>query len=175
VVVAKFDMGYWNMESFLVKPGERIGREMEVEEEEDPLLAGMDRETARMMRMEAQMYQSSTFGLNLKPQTIDYRTDAVLVGAARVDGWAPGAHLRAQIAHDMLYTTDGVLLERAPIASANWTKDTASSYSRINKLKGEPREDFRAFGASPAKRGRTGRGGRGDRGSPYGDYGMEEY
>ncbi|MCH7917284.1 MAG: hypothetical protein IIC50_04785 [Planctomycetes bacterium] len=168
VEVAKFDMGYWNMETFSVKPGERIGREMEVEEEEDPLVRGMDPARARMMRMEAQMYENP-FGLNLEPQTIDYSTGAVLVGAARVDGWTQGAHLRAQISHDMLYTTDGVLIERAPIASASWTDDIASSYRRIKLLEREPREDFRGFGTSPAKRGRTGRGGSGDRGGLYGE------
>lgn len=118
--------------------------------------------------MEAQMYENP-FGLNLEPQTIDYSTGAVLVGAARVDGWTQGAHLRAQISHDMLYTTDGVLIERAPIASASWTDDIASSYNRIKLLEREPREDFRGFGTSPAKRGRTGRGGSGDRGGLYGE------
>ena len=145
---------------------------MEVEEEEDPLLRGMDREMARMMQMQEQMYENP-YARNLEPQTIDYTTGAVLVGAARVDGWAPGAHLRAQISHDMLYTTDGVLIERAPIANASWTHDISASFNRIRKLAGEDREDFRAFGASPAKRGRTGRGGRGDRGGLYGEMMME--
>lgn len=149
---------------------------MEVEEEEDPLLRGMDPAMARMMRMQEQMY-ANPFGLNLQPQTIDYSTGAVLVGAARVDGWAQGKPLRAQISHDMLYTTDGVLIERAPIASASWTNDIASSYRRIQRLEREPREDFRGFGTSPAKRGRTGRGGRGGSGDFGGLYGemMMEY
>jgi hypothetical protein len=144
VDVAKFHMGYWNLEAFPVKPGEEIGKIVEPEEEEDARRTTMD------YGMEGAMYGNMGMNRETESDAIDYRTSALYVGTRRVDGWT-GKVLRSQISHDMLYTVDGKKIDYAPISSKGWTDAMSASFRLVNTAMREPKEPFRSFGESQSK------------------------
>ncbi|MCF7972874.1 MAG: hypothetical protein K9N55_03565 [Phycisphaerae bacterium] len=160
VEVAKFDKGYWRSEIFSVKPGEAIGRLVEIEPEEnaDELLAGS-----------RQMYVGM---LAPEPDMVDFSTGVVFVAAEKINKWVGGKNLRAQVSFDMLYSDDGMEIQHLAIGSKNWPESLSLAYGNIKKLQKEPIEEYRAFGSSRASSNAMGMGGgRGAMGmgrDPYG-------
>jgi hypothetical protein len=138
IEVAKFDDGYWRSSLFSVKPGEAIGRPVEIELEEDE---------------NDPMYSSRQMmpGL-LKPEPllVDFTTNVMFVGADQVNKWIGGKNLRSQVSRHMLCSVSGQDIQRVPIGAKNWPKDLFTAYGTIKKLQKEPIEDYRSFGSSRA-------------------------
>jgi hypothetical protein len=187
VEVARYALGYWRTENFLVKPGETIGKETEPKKDEDkekrakdrarmaagygyPGAGGSDRITG-MRGMPPMGPGGMPGGVPLSPEqqnvpkTINYRTGKVLVDLVQVNDWGNAPNLRPRLYYDMLYTGDGTNLEHMPVAASNWPKDVAAAYQYIQTEKRKEPQPFRAFN----KGGMRGRGTRGGRG------GMEGY
>jgi len=139
VEVAKFELGYWRSETFAVKPGETIGREVEIEPEED--------QENRTVVMDRGMFNPMTQEEN-EPEIVDFSTGITFVGASRVDGWTGGSTLHPQIYYEMLYSDDGTEIARMPVGSRFWPDRVSTAYGQIRKLQKEPEEDFRNFGSS---------------------------
>jgi hypothetical protein len=155
VDVAKFHQGYWRSEIFSVKPGEAIGRVVEIkpEEDADELLAGSRQMYAGMGMLEPE------------PLKVDFSTGVVFVAVEQVNKWTGGKNLRAQVSFDMLYSEDGLDIQHLPIGSKNWPENLQLAYGNIKKLEKEPVEDYRGFGSSRTSSNSTlGLGGRGPMG-----------
>jgi hypothetical protein len=200
VEVARYALGYWRTESFQVRPGEAIGKEMEPKKEDDrEKLRAKDR--ARMaggygypggsdritgMRGMPPMGPGGMPGYGVPtspdqqnvPKTINYNTGKVLVDLVQVNDWGAalqgpsGArpNLRPRLYYDMLYTGDGTNIEHMPVSAANWPKDVAAAYQYIQTEKRREPQPFRAFNQG-GMRGR-GRGGPGGMEGGYEDMGM---
>ncbi len=198
VEVARYALGYWRTESFQVKPGEAIGKEMEPKKEDDREkqrakdrarmaggygypggAGGPDRITGPrgvppmgpggMPGMMPGMMPTSPDQKNV-PKTINYNTGKVLVDLVQVNDWGNAPNLRPRLYYDMLYTGDGTNLEHMPVSAANWPKDVATAYQYIQTEKRKEPQPFRAFNKGGI-RGR-GRGGRGGMEGGYEDMGM---
>ncbi len=139
IEVAKFDDGYWRSSIFSVKPGEVIGRPVEIELEEDK---------NDPMYSSRQMRPGGLF--EPEPLLVDFTTNVVFVGAEKVNKWLGGKNLRSQVAYHMLCSVNGQDLQRVPIGAKNWPRDLFSAYGVIKKLQKEPIEDYRSFGSSRA-------------------------
>ena len=147
VEVAKFNNGYWRSEIFSVKPGESIGRLVEVKQEEDE---------------KAPQYGGSRNMMGFpepEPEMIDFSTNVVFVAAERVNRWVGGKTLRAQVSFDMLYSNSGLDIERLPIGSKNWPDRLSAAYGIVKRLQKEPIEDVRSFGSSRTSSNAMGLGG----------------
>ncbi len=138
IEVAKFDDGYWRSSIFSVKPGEAIGRPVEIELEEDK---------------NDPMYSSRQMMPGMiepEPLLVDFTTDVIFVGAEQVNKWIGDKNLRSQVSYHMLCSVDGQDMERVPIGAKNWPRDLFTAYGVIKKLQKEPVEDYRSFGSSRA-------------------------
>ena len=149
VDVAKFEQGYWYNETFDVRPGESVGREVEVKNEDET-----DTRVNPGISPEAQFYarggRGEMMGLGQveEPKTIDFSTDVVLVAASRIDGWTGSSSLRPKPYYEMLFSENGVDIERMPIGSTYWPAELTRARNQVNLLMKEPKEDFRSFGSS---------------------------
>jgi hypothetical protein len=192
VEVARYALGYWRTENFLVKPGETIGKEMEPKKEDDRDKRAKDR--ARMTAgygypggsdritgtrgmppmgpggMPGYGAPTSPDQQNV-PKTINYKTGKVLVDLVQVNDWGNTPNLRPRLYYDMLYTGDGTTLEHMPVSAANWPRDVAAAYQYIQTEKRKEPQPFRAFNKG-GMRGRRGPGGRGGMEGGYEDMGM---
>jgi hypothetical protein len=139
VEVAKFDNGYWRSSMFSVRPGESIGRVVEIEPEEDETQNQYNYPGARQ----------GGFGMaEPEPEMIDFSTGIVFVAAERVNKWIGGKALRSQVSFDMLYSINGFDIQWLPVGSKNWSERLKNAYGIVKKLQKEPIEDFRSFGSS---------------------------
>jgi len=148
VQVSKYLLGYWHSRDFPVRQGEVIGKVVE--------LADAKSRSVESLRITSAAEPGAS--LATEPQSIDYGTGAVLVDAIAVNDWLSGAENRMYARHyyDMLYTPNGVIIERMPIKQKFWPADLQAAFSRIRELQDQPREPLR--GPSPGLR--TGRRGR---------------
>jgi hypothetical protein len=82
------------------------------------------------------------------PMTIDYSTGAVLVDVVLVNDWSSGSgkNMFARYYYDMLYSFDGVNIERTPVDIKYWTAELRAAYVEIVNSQKEPREPLRPFG-----------------------------
>lgn len=130
--ISKYTLGYWYSKDFTVKQGELIGQLSEYEPTEEESEADV-------------------------PTEIDYATDIVLVDVAGpISDWAGGKSMRARYYFDMLYTQDGVLIERMAIKSRYWQNELIAKYNEIKGMEKETREPLRAWGGKGARRQRRG-------------------
>ncbi|MCU0915913.1 MAG: hypothetical protein MUC88_15335 [Planctomycetes bacterium] len=187
VEVARYSLGYWRSESFQVKPGEAIGKEMEPKKDEEKdkrardkarLMAGygpMGGDSGRITDMRDMMGPGGMGGMpgfmpsspdqQNVPAKVDYRTGKILVDLVPVNDWGNAPNLRPRMYYDMLFTGDGNYIEHMPVNPTNWPKDLAVAHQFVQSEKHKEPQPFRAFN----KGGIRGRGGRG--GMP----GMEGY
>jgi len=160
VQVSKYVMGYWHSEDFKVSKGEDIGRVVETEPERP--------ETRRLdsrSRLDSRMMSDSRIGPLIRPEdqavvpeTIDYRTGAVMVDVVAVNDWSGVGEksLSTRRYYDMLYSIfDGTDIKHMPVRTAYWTKDLQKWYSDIRILEREPKEPFKAFSTSGRRRRAT--------------------
>lgn len=182
VEVARYLLGYWRTEDFQVRPGDEIGKEIEPEEERPRTARGASRITGapRGREMGAAGPYAGQMGMGMfetrrdpadaaiHPEVIDFRTDAILLDLVEVDDWDTQPNLRPRTYHDMLYTQDGLDIERMPVRTRNWPKDLLATYQFISAEKRKEPQSFKAF-QKGGYRARGGLGGPG--GGPGGAYG----
>lgn len=194
VEVARYCLGYWRSQDFQVKPGEVIGKVMDVKKDDEQKnrakarMAGMygyppgagDRITGAggppmgpggMPGMPA--YGAVTPEQQNQPKTVNYGTGKFVVDLVPVNDWGSAPNLRPRLYHDMLYTGDGMRIEHMPVNAANWPRDLAAAYQYIQSEKRKEPQPFRSFNKS-GLRGRT-RGGRGGMEGGYEDMGGGAY
>jgi len=163
VQVSRYVLGYWHSKDFAVEQGEVIGK---VVESETTSGSSRRRETApeffggypagyggyrgeelRIMGIESDI-RSDIIGRTV-PETIDYTTGAVLVDVVPVNDydWSGGKKLNPRHYFDMLYTFDGMNIERMPIRTKYWAKELKIRFNEIKNAEKEPREPFRDWGS----------------------------
>jgi len=134
VDVCKYVLGYWYSERFAVKQGEVIGKVKEVklkpEEEEKQVTA---------------------------PQSIDYNIGAVLVDIMPVSDWAGSGKLAPRNYYDMLYSFDGLNIERMPVKARYWVRELQDAFGQIQRLQRQTKEPLRAWESSVGGRIQRGR------------------
>ncbi len=163
VQVSRYVLGYWNSKDFAVKQGEVIGKVVESEttsgsskrRETAPeffggypaVYGGYRGEELRVMGIESDI-RSDIIGRTV-PETIDYTTGAVLVDVVPVNDydWSGGKNLHRRGYFDMLYTFDGMNIERMPIRTKYWAKELKIMFNEIRRSVKEPREPFRDWGS----------------------------
>jgi len=167
VQVSRYMLGYWHSKDFPVEQGEVIGK---VVESETTSGSSRRRETApeffggypsvygeyrgedlRIMGIESDIrsgIRSDIMGRTV-PETIDYTTGAVLVDVVPVNDydWSGGKKLNPRHYFDMLYTFDGMNIERMSIRTKYWAKELLIRFNEIKKSEKEPREPFRDWGS----------------------------
>jgi len=151
-------LGYWNSKDFAVEQGEVIGK---VVESETPSRTRRLATTSGFFEEDAAAYEeyseeelralgigSDTIGRTV-PETIDYTTGAVLVDVVPVNDydWSGGKKLNPRHYFDMLYTFDGMNIERMPIRTKYWAKELKIRFNEIKNAEKEPREPFRDWGS----------------------------
>lgn len=167
VEVARYKLGYWRTEDFQVRPGESIGKEKEPKDPERE--RGRDRDRERRLAMMNQgggrlsdprdammddpMYTMQTVEDPSKPKIVDYATGAVLVDLVETNDWGDAPNLRPRAYYDMLYTSDGTVIEHMPVSMTNWPKDVSEAYQVVQSEQRKEPKPFRAFTKSTRGRG----------------------
>ena len=167
VQVSRYVLGYWHSKDFAVEQGEVIGKVVESEtttgssrrRETAPeffgrypaVYGGYGGEELRIMGIESDIrsgIRSDIMGRTV-PETIDYTTGAVLVDVVPVNDydWSGGKKLNPRHYFDMLYTFDGMNIERMPIRRKYWARELKIRFNEIKKSEKEPREPFRDWGS----------------------------
>ena len=114
VQVCKYVLGYWHSEQFMVKRGDMIGKVAKVEASE----------------------KDKTAGVKL-PETIDYATGAIVVDMVAVNDWVGEKALQQRQYFDVLFSVDGVNVERLPAKQMYWPEDLRLKYSELKALEKE--------------------------------------
>ncbi len=122
IEVCKYALGYWYSEKFPVRQGEVIGKVKRVE-------------------LNTEDEQS---GITI-PETIDYGTGAVLVDVTPVTNWSGGKKLAARDYYDMLYSSDGIRIERMPIKAMNWSRELQAAFGNIQKSIKQKKQPLREW------------------------------
>jgi len=159
VEISKYVLGYWYSEDFAVKPGEVIGTLVESETRS---------ERSRDPRMDRLIGRGNIAEQVITPESIDYSTDAVLIDSVPISDWTGSRALRPRIYYDMLYSSDGTVIEHMPIDSRNWQAELLAMFNEIKRCQREPKEPLKAWDSSSRRRQRT-------RLMPEGYEGMEGY
>jgi hypothetical protein len=149
VQVCKYVMGYWYSEQFMVKRGDIIGKTAKVEVGEKE----KDKTTAEVKL----------------PETIDYTTGAIVVDVVAMNDWFGDKVLQSQQYFDVLFSFDGMSVDRLPAKLMNWPEDLRLKYSELKSLEKKtkaPLRDWNSAGvlegtqrAAPGGRGPMDRGG----------------
>ncbi len=142
VEVFRYAKGYWYSKRYIVEAGEVIGK-LDVPEEE----SNEDIEK-----------QGSQAASVLIPETVDFRTKAVMVDTAAVEDWTGGRSLRPRNYFNMYYSYDGSSVETLPIRQRFWSSDVLSIYNDIRNQMKQPKQPYRARGSvsTSLTPGRTG-------------------
>jgi hypothetical protein len=179
VEVARYALGYWHSENFQVKLGEEIGKEVEPRVERPAVRTAGGRITNPRggppmtppqpgglgvpggLGMQG-MPGMSDYAMGAPDQTVmtprvDYTTGKVLVDLVPVNDLGGIPNLRPRTYHDMLYTSDGMVIEHMPASMTYWPENLTQAYRYIESEKRREPQPFRAFN----KTGLTGRGRRG--------------
>jgi hypothetical protein len=167
VEVARYKLGYWRTEDFQVRPGESIGKEVEPKDPEKE--RNRDRERDRRMAMMTQaggrisdprgdmmtdpMYAMPNPLDASQPKVVDYDTGAVLVDLVETNDWGDAPNLRPRMYYDMLYTSDGTVIEHMPVSMGNWPKEVSAAYQVVQSEKRREPKPFRSFSKSSRNRG----------------------
>lgn len=130
VEVFRYAMGYWHSKEYVVEAGEAIGR---LDSPEEPASTFEPREPG--------LSQETTV---LIPETIDFRTKAVMVDTAAVEDWSGGRNLRPRNYFDMYYSYDGSNIESLPIRQRFWSSDMLGTYNDIRSQMRQPKQPYRA-------------------------------
>jgi len=156
VQVSRYVLGYWHSKDFAVEQGEVIGKVVESETtsrtRRQAMAAGFFEENAAAYErygeeeLRAMGIGSDTMGHTV-PETIDYTTGAVLVDVIAVNDWSGGKNLHRRGYFDMLYTFDGMSIERMPIRTRYWSKELKITFDKIGKSQKQPPQPFRDWGS----------------------------
>jgi hypothetical protein len=171
IEVTRYLRGYWRAESFQVRPGETIGKEVETKKERKKPAADT---TGRITNLggrgdDPAMLDMTNMNLglgaaqevdDLNPAKIDFSTNVLLVDLVPVTDWTSGPDARPRTYVDLLYTEDGTRIEHMPANSKNWSKALSDAREEIGVNLRKDKKPLRPFG-------QTGRGMEGGR-TPYG-------
>jgi hypothetical protein len=138
VQVCKYTMGYWYSEQFSVKRGEVIGKVAKVSQPKQ------QEQTPRLMMEDTERAAAEL------PEMIDYTTGAVLVDLVAVNDWSGSKNLQQRQYFDMLYSPDGMIIEKLASKLMYWPDDVRARYSEIKALEKRPRVAFQQFSNSGA-------------------------
>lgn len=149
VQVCKYVMGYWYSEQFMVKRGDIIGKTAKVETNEK------NKTTDAMKDVKL-------------PETIDYTTGAIVVDVVAMNDWFGDKDLQPRQYFDVLFSFDGMRVDRLPAKLMNWPEDLRLKYSELKSLEKrtkEPLRDWNSIGVLQGTQRATPEGGveRGDR------------
>jgi hypothetical protein len=150
VQIAKYELGYWYMESFTVNRGEGIGKTTPVENNNEEASEGNDGERINSVS------EDDTFGL---PEEIDFSTGGIYVDASNLSEWSGAQSFREHYSYQLLYSLDGADMLSMPVGSRNWPAALQAKYSEIRKAEKEPKESFRPFASHGNKKFRRRKGG----------------
>jgi hypothetical protein len=142
VQVSRYALGYWHSAQFKVKRGEVIGNQIAIEpNEKDKALT--------------------------LPEEVDYTTGAVLVDVVAINDWTGDKNLQARHYFDVLYSYDGVKMERMSSKQMNWPEEQRMRYNEVKSMEKKLKLAFKAWGTGGGgQRGLPGTGpGRGRGGS----------
>ncbi|MEN6333839.1 MAG: hypothetical protein ABFE01_06220, partial [Phycisphaerales bacterium] len=185
VEVARYKLGYWRTEDFQVRPGESIGKEMEPKDpdkergrdrDRDRRLAMMGQAGGRITDPRGDMMMDPAYGMPSpedasRPKIVNFDTGAVVVDLVETNDWGDAPSLKPRMYYDMLYTTDGTVIEHMPVNMMNWPAEVSVAYRVVQSEKNREPKAFRSFSKSNRTRGADPYGGMYDMGGPGGPYG----
>jgi len=128
VQVCKYVMGYWYSEQFMVKRGDIIGKTAKVETNEK-------NKTADVTDMKL-------------PETIDYTTGAIVVDVVAMNDWFGDKALQPRQYFDVLFSFDGMRVERLSAKQMNWPEDLRLKYSELKSLEKKTKEPLRDWNSA---------------------------
>jgi hypothetical protein len=129
VLVHHYKLGYWYTKDFKVTPGEAIGQKIEKSSSED--------ET-----------DNAAFALQFSdatPREIDYSTGAVLLDAVQTTEWTGGGNLYSRAFFEMLYSDDGLEIQRMPIGDKFWSDELRQAYYVVKADENATKEPLRPW------------------------------
>ena len=147
VQVCRYALGYWYSEQFMVKRGEEIGKSVKVEPDKQNQRTRTEQE---QMQMQVQGQEATL------PDMIDYTTGAVLVDLVAINDWSGSKNLQQRQYFDMLYSFDGLGIERIAAKLMYWPDDVRAKYSEIKSLEKKPKVAFREWNGAGAFGGQRG-------------------
>lgn len=166
VQVSKYVLGDWYSEDFKVRGGEVIGDLAKVEIEAPKTTADATGRTPyRGTPYMGTAYMETAYRENdlsqdaAKPKEVDYDTGAMLVDVVAVNDFAGDNTMRERHYFEMLYSYDGMLIERMPVGDRYWPDELRVVRTQINNSQREPKQPWRPWSGT-GQTGRTGRTGR---------------
>jgi hypothetical protein len=151
VQVSKFRLGRWYSQDFAVRQGESIGKVVETTTEvggrDVPTRLGAGSAGVPTGRDDPRGIRTAPGPVPPPPEIIDYSCRAVLVDVMPVDDWSGGRSMVARHYFDMLYSFDGIRLERTAIGTKYWAADLRATYAEIQNLQKQPPEPLRSWGS----------------------------
>jgi hypothetical protein len=131
--VSKYYQGRWQSSEFDVRLGETIGRL--VEPDESKLSSANPAMTADPMM--SYMMMGSAFRGN---EPVDYDTGAVLVDVVESNRWMGRSNLQRREGYEeILFTKDGINIERLAVQERNWPQPLRAAAKRIKDAEAETR------------------------------------
>ena len=148
VTVAKYYYGRWRSEDFEVLPGQMIGSVVEPKKSTASVAAGetgagpgMAMEGAGMPGMMGPGFGMGGVGPTGAVQTaatIDFTTDSLFLDIIGAVDWSGAlTALRRREYNDMLYTVDGIRIDKLPIRQQNWPPDVRKEYRDVKEAEKE--------------------------------------
>ncbi|MBE0534494.1 MAG: hypothetical protein IH624_02410 [Phycisphaerae bacterium] len=119
IEVAKYHMGNWRKQDFEVRPGEMIGKTVDLKPQVPA--AG---------RMEGYDEYSMGGATPALPEKIDFGTGAMLVDVVKSDAWTGIRMVRSELI-EVLYTEDGLTMQQRPVRKNSWTGTMKVQYGQI--------------------------------------------
>lgn len=138
VQVCKYVMGYWYSEQFMVKRGDIIGKTAKVEVSEK----------GRQAKVEASENKTVTVGVVKLPEIIDYTTGAIVVDVVAMNDWFGDKGLQPRQYFDVLFSFDGMSVDRLPAKLMYWPEDLRLKYSELKSLEKKTKEPFREWNSA---------------------------
>lgn len=108
VEVARYMLGNWKKQEFILRPGDFIGKEMEIK-----------KSSTTDTREEA------------KPVKVDFSTGSLMLDMARNTTWTGRSLLSARSYDEILYTQEDGSIARGPIKRASWDKSMTKMYAEV--------------------------------------------
>ncbi len=126
VEVAKYHLGNWRKQDFEVRPGEAIGKSVDLRPQ-----------TPAGGRLDTYEEYGPMGGQAVMPEKIDFGTGAMMVDVIRSDAWTGLRMIRSELI-EMLYTTDSMTMRHVPVRKNNWTGDMKTQYAMIDDAVTKP-------------------------------------
>lgn len=136
--VAKYNLGNWNKEEFIVRPGEPIGKEVEKKEDDDSRGGRRDDD---------------------EKEIVDYTTGAIVLDVINTTKWTGRGILSPRSFYEVIYSDDEGEVERVAAKKEFWSSEVRSLYAKIDEavknpvVVGSSRRSTGSKRSSPSRRG----------------------